>query len=205
MIDDHRRLIFVHIQKTGGDAITAALGDASNRPEKHRSASELIDVYGRERWATYFKFAFVRNPWDRLVSWWSMIDAHRAAFEQGAPLNSFQRFVLSRARTFDEFLHNCDEEMLDHDGTKWIYRNQVDYLNGEQGLLVDFVGRFERLNEDFDIAMARSHGARIALPHLNKSHHRHYSSYYSDETEQMVAERYQRDIDMFSYRFERER
>src|SRR5271169_1046605 len=123
MIIHARRLIFVHIQKTGGNSISTAFGENPDCSEKHFFASDLRELYGVDVWNTYFKVAFVRNPWDRLVSWWSMIDANRAALAHGYPLNKFQRFILERATTFEEFLENCDEEIVDSDGRKWIYRN----------------------------------------------------------------------------------
>ena len=64
-----KRLIFVHIQKTGGNAIITALGESLNYPEKHLLASDLRQLYGADVWDSYFKFAFARNPWSRLVSW----------------------------------------------------------------------------------------------------------------------------------------
>src|ERR1017187_9434391 len=111
MIIHAKRLIFVHIQKTAGDSICTAFGVPTAYPEKHFLASELRELYGADVWQSYFKFAIIRNPWDRLVSWWSMIDANRAALSAGNPLNRFQRFVLERATTFEEFLENCDKEI----------------------------------------------------------------------------------------------
>lgn len=202
MIIHAKRLIFVHIQKTGGDSICTALGVSTAVPEKHFFARELRELYGADVWSTYFKFAFVRNPWDRLVSWWSMIDANRTLLSAGRPLNKFQRFVLERATTFEEFLENCDEEIVDDDGRKWIYRNQLDYLTDLSGeKIVDFIGRFERLAQDYALIAENIHGGLAPLPHVNKSKHRHYSDYYTPALADKVARRYQRDIDAFGYVF----
>ena len=76
MIIHAHRLILVHIQKTGGNSISTAFGENPNCSEKHFFASDLREFYGVDAWNTHFKVAFVRNPWDRLVSWWSMIDAN---------------------------------------------------------------------------------------------------------------------------------
>ena len=202
MIIRDRRLIFVHIQKTGGSAISAALEQKSNLPEKHFFASDLRDLYGPEVWNECFKFAFVRNPWDRLVSWWSMIDGHREKFENGQSFNKFQSLILQRARTFEEFIENCDEEVVDNDGRKWIFRNQIEYLTDSSGrILVDFIGRFERLQSDFDMVGKRIFGAPVALRKLNASKHRHYSQYFTPRLVEKVARRYERDIAAFGYEF----
>ena len=204
MIIHARRLIFVHIQKTGGNAISTALGQNPDCPEKHFFARDLRELYCTDVWNAYFKFAFVRNPWDRLVSWWSMIDAHRAAFAGGKLLNKFQRFILERATTFEEFLENCDDEIVDTDGRKWIYRNQLDYLTDSSGRqMVDFVGRFETLQQDFDTIARKTNGGPVPLPHVNRSQHPHYSDYFTPALAEKVARRFERDINAFGYVFGR--
>src|SRR5262249_54309820 len=117
-----------HIQKTGGNAVSTALGQNFDCSEKHFFAHDLRELYGADCWNSYFKFAFVRNPWDRLVSWWSMINANRAAFSNGAILNKSTGSYLRKQLPSRSFFSNCDEEIVDNDGNKWIYRNQLDYL-----------------------------------------------------------------------------
>jgi hypothetical protein len=193
------RCIFVHIQKTGGSSVRQALGMAQHDADKHRFAAELRERYGDELWRSYFKFAFVRNPWDRLVSWWEMIRRNTA---QRRPMNGFQRYVIERASTFEEFVRNCDTDFQDSDGSKWIFRNQVDYLSDASGhLLVDFVGRFESLPRDFAVVAARLGLPSLALPHVNPSPRADYLPYYSPELRQLVAQRYPRDIAAFGYEF----
>lgn len=204
MIIDARGLIFVHIQKTGGNAISTALAQNPNCAEKHFLACELRELYGADKWNSYVKFAFVRNPWDRLVSWWSMIDGHRAAYTDGMPVNKLFRFVLERAATFEEFLENCDDEIVDADGRKWIYRNQLDYLTDASGRqMVDFIGRFETLQQDFDTIMQKVIGGPVPLPHVNKSQHNHYTDYFTPTLAEKVAHRFERDINAFGYVFGR--
>lgn len=180
------------------------MGDDPDCPEKHFFAKDLRVLYGPDIWDAYFKFAFVRNPWDRLVSWWSMIDANRAALAEGHPLNKFHRFILVKATTFEEFLENCDEEIIDSDGRKWIYRNQIDYLTDASGRqIVDFVGRFETIQQDFDRAARKAVGQPLPLAHVNSSQHRHYTEYYTPTLAEKVGRRYERDIKAFGYAFGR--
>ncbi|NES08461.1 MAG: sulfotransferase family protein [Okeania sp. SIO2F4] len=73
------KFIFVDAQKTAGQSLTETL--KKNVPDleklvtkqKHGSAITGRDILGVDKWNEYYKFAFVRNPWDRLVSWYSMI------------------------------------------------------------------------------------------------------------------------------------
>jgi hypothetical protein len=202
MIDHDKRLIFVHIQKTGGNSVAAALGLHPDCPEKHHFAPSLRTRYGEAAWGAYFKFSFVRNPWDRLVSWWSMIDAQRPAFEAGAPINRFQSFILRSASTFDEFLDNCDEEIADGDGRKWIYRNQSDYLTDASGApLVDFIGRYERIEQDFGNALLRAGLTSVALPRVNASIRRPYAEYFTPAQAAKVGQRFAKDVTTFGYAF----
>lgn len=199
MISHDLRCILVHVQKTGGMSIRRALNMQQWDPHQHRFASELRTIYGPDVWQRYFKFGFVRNPWDRLVSWWEMI---RRNIAEGRPMNGFQRYVAGNAGTFEDFIRNCGAEYRDFDGSKWIYRNQVDYLTDSSGsLLVDFVGRFENLPADLGFVTARLGLKSGPIPHINRSDHRLYSEYYSDELRDIVALHYARDIAAFGYDF----
>jgi Sulfotransferase family len=194
--------IFVHVQKTGGNSVRAALGGDIFDARKHFLARELREVYGRAVWDSRFKFSFVRNPWDRLVSWWSLIDNARRYLDLTNPPNKFFGYVLTRARSFEEFLLRCDDEIVDNDGRKNIFRNQIDYLVDDDGtIIVDLIGRFERLQESFDEISRRLGRKPVELPRTNVSRHRDYSEYYTPALAEMVARHYERDIEAFGYRF----
>lgn len=194
--------VFVHIQRTGGNAIRSALGLPDKEPNKHFSAQELKGVYGDAIWANSFKFAFVRNPWDRLVSWWSLIDNGRDPAGTTPAPNNFFGYVLTQARNFEEFLSNCTDEIVDKDGRKNIFRNQIDYLTSDNGsFMVDFIGRFERLQTDFDTIAGRLGLPQVALPKINHSRHAPYTEYYTASMAEKVRQRYHRDIAAFGYAF----
>ena len=194
--------IFVHIQKTGGNSVRTALGGDIFDARKHFTARELRKIHGESAWNACFKFSFVRNPWDRLVSWWSMIDNSRDYIDQAQPPNAFFGYVLKRAKSFEDFLLRCDDEIVDSDGRKNIFRNQIDYLTDDNGaVMVDFVGRFERLQEGFDEICRRLGRAPVELPRTNVSQHTAYTGYYTPATAEIVARRYARDIAQFGYRF----
>jgi Sulfotransferase family len=192
--------IFVHIQKTGGNSVREVLGADIFDARKHFTASELREVHGQAIWDAAFKFSFVRNPWDRLVSWWSMIDNGRTTTTH--PPNRFFSYVLERGKTFEEFLLNCTDEIVDPDGSKQIFRNQIDYLvDGTGKVIIDYIGRFERLQEDFDEICCRLGRAPVALPRTNVSRHAAYTEYYTPAMAETVARHYGRDIAQFGYRF----
>lgn len=201
MINHRLGLIFVHIQKTGGNSVRAALDQPADPPEKHFDAVELQALYGEDAWSKYFKFAIVRNPWARLVSWWSMIDGHRAEFENGRKFNAFQTMVLTRAKTFADFVA-LDEELDDVDGVKSVKKNQIEYLSDQSGrVIIDFVGRFERLQQDMDFILESAGHQPRALPKLNLSKHGSYTDYYTPALADFVGRRFKRDIEYFGYSY----
>lgn len=205
LISDRYHFIFIHVYKNAGTSITAALtpytstplqriaraamrrlgfplGDAKPYPD-HISASELAAILGMERFESYFSFGFVRNPWDLQVSLYNFMVKTPTHFQHG---------FIQGLGSFEAYIHwRCAEEV----------RFQKDFLflpDGKQ--LVDFIGRYERLEEDFQ-AICRRIGISATLPRLNVSKTRSYQSYYSSETMELVRRSFAPDIELFSYEF----
>src|SRR5215213_1538704 len=99
------KVIFIHIQKTGGDTVSRLLSesvpDILHLNAKHGFAVDAVKHL--DDWNNYFKFAFVRNPWDRLVSWYSMITTMP---KDG---NELWRYVHDNSSNFEEFIYNCTD------------------------------------------------------------------------------------------------
>lgn len=177
--------VFVHINKTGGSSIEDALGLSF----RHLTALELRAEMGARRWQRRFVFSFVRNPWDKVVSHYY----YRLQTEQlGADPPSFNDWV--RATYGDQ-----NPEWLD---SRRMFLPQMAWLADAHGeLMVDFVGRFERLQLDFDEVCARIGRERIALPHLKGSRRPHHRELYQPDTRQIVGEWFAADIGSFGYSF----
>jgi chondroitin 4-sulfotransferase 11 len=196
VISDGMRCIFVHIQKTGGSSIEDLLrandpgiGSSLYEGRRHMFARDIRPLVEPAKWARYFKFAFVRNPWDRLVSWYSMI-------AQARETNRFGMYVREVAPSFDAFVNHATTGMGER--TTW---NQLDYVSDAgAAMLVDFVGRYETLQADIAYLKQRL-GLGHDLPHTNRSTHDAYRQYYTSETRDIVARRFARDIEHFGYRF----
>ena len=207
------RCIFVHIPKTGGTSIETALDmfhpwREENReamfglvqsPEllakgwisrflQHLSIEELREILPSQIAADYFSFAWVRNPWDRMVSVYFNKDPDmlQQARNQGIALEglSFRDF-LERTEGFSH-VHLLEQARF--------------VVDSQERICVDFVGRFESLADDFRILCDRL-GILAHLPHRNASVHGQYRQYYTEETREMVAVRYRRDIELFGYEF----
>jgi hypothetical protein len=203
LISNSGKFIFIHIEKTGGCSIEQVIKehvpDARHILGRHDHASLAKSEIGAE-WGQYFKFAFVRNPWDRLVSWYTMITERASIQPEHSQLWDY---ALENSTNFEELIYNCTDVIECTMGKRSFMFNQKDYLVGEDGqIIVDFIGRFETFNQDAEAVLTRLGLPGVSLPHVNKSNHRHYSEYYSAKIKNIIAERYARDISFFSYKFE---
>lgn len=215
VISDRFKFIFIHIPKTGGTSCQSALTSclsfrdryhwANNRKTKHetikllkeRNKSRLINHLHRKIFRNdieyiiddYYKFAFVRNPWDRTVSLYHYLVKQNKIIPNKRSINNFKDFVL---------LFSKDVAWLEE---LYSMKNQYDYLADNNGkLTVDFVGKFENLEEDFE-KITRKLGLEVSLPHLNKVKHKSYIEYYDDESYEIVKNRFRKDIAAFNYKF----
>lgn len=153
----------------------------------------------------YWKFCFVRNPWDRLVSCYSQKiqkDPNyrlEGFFEKGVSKGLLKYGNVFRAgMPFEDFAHEIlkipDEKADGH------FRSQHTFVrNKGGGLLVDFIGKFERLNKDFDYICEKIGSPKMQLPHKLKSHRKEFRKYYNQELQILVGERYASDIEIFGY------
>lgn len=206
LISDTHRFVFVHLQKNAGTSMVHVLrpyaveGPRSKwysllrvlglprdyRRYKFREHAPLREAerrMPRDRFEEYFKFGFVRNPWDRLVSDYAGLlqnPAHRR-HRQAARLSDFAAFIEWEARRGR--------------------RVQRDMLMDRSGrVAVDFVGHFERVGEDFAEACRRI-GIEAELPHRNPSRRGDYREWYDERTREMVRRYWATDIEAFGYEF----
>jgi len=158
--------------------------------KKHVKAEDLKPLVGEDRWEVYFKFAFVRNPWDRAVSTY----LHR---RKVAPQPIKMLWPASQ-RLFRGLLR-MKYSILGASSVQ-----QVDYLTDKSGnLLVDFVGRFEDLKEDFQAVCERIGIDANLGGRYDPTNHSHYGDYYDETCRRIIEEVKNDDIEKFGYRFER--
>lgn len=180
--------LFIHINKNGGTSIERAI----RLPQRHLTARELQAEVGRDRWDNAFKFSIVRNPWSRVVSLYHY-RVKQGTAGLGEQVIPFDTWVIETLERKNPAYYNNAKMFLP----------QVEWLKSAEGTIdMDFIGQFERLETDF-MELAKSLGTRARLPHMNASKHRHYSTYYSDRTLDLVGNWFAADVAEFGYQFER--
>jgi hypothetical protein len=207
MIVSHlHRFIFAAVPKTGTHSVRQALrahmgeGDMEQArlfvekafpiPELaalkhgHLSFQQVRPHLGETAFGDYFKFAFVRNPWDRFVSYCAFATSREGAFARD-PKGVMRHFLFTAPP-------------MGH----LIFRPQHEFLVGPDGALqADYLGKVETMQASFDTICERIGIPTRALDHANKSQHADYRSYYDDDMIAAVARLYARDIALFGYEF----
>ena len=201
MISHANKYIFVHIPKCGGTSIEKSLLMTENvdlnlgkmgqfglvRLSKETKREYKLSVNGVQHnrlsgypaplQKEYFCFTFVRNPWDLLVSKYH----YSRQSQQGV---SFKEMI---------FLMD-DAKMRPRHRLKF---NQTDFINSN----INYVGRFENLEVDFKKICTTLDLNPPKLERLNITKHAPYWEYYDEETREMVATKYKKDIETFGYKF----
>lgn len=231
MICHHYKCIFVHIPKNAGQSIehvflkllglkwetrAPLLLRPNDRPElgpprlAHLKAMDYVRLkyIPKQMFEDYFKFAFVRNPWDRMVSFYRYLGFSKKL--------DFKTFLTANFKNEIFYRHH------------WFVGQQYTFVySQERKLIVDYLGRFENLQKDFDHVCKKIGIPVTVLPHVNKSKRNSpgivekpnqdsdgsecgnrfiikpgYRKYYDQECIDCVAELYREDIEIFGYDFD---
>ena len=193
MISTSHRFLFIHVPKTGGNSVQGVLhkyaDDAIVRIAPHHDGIERFEVRGRpgtvkhsplgdyhRAWGSldgYFKFCCVRNPWDMCVSYYFSPHRGEVAWDRGA----FIHFVEGTIAPLSRYIGDLSR--------------------------MDFVMRFENLGDDF-----RSVCRKVGIPEepLQRRNvaagQKSFKHYYDAETVELVASKFQCEIEAFGYSFD---
>jgi len=201
MINREHKIIFVHIPKTGGTSVEKLFDDSfygwdekRSLWKQHCSIYQMQSVYGIDI-RSYYKFAIVRNPWDRAVSdykWWTRPSSPFFNFLKNTTLEDY---LLIR-NGYEKINHlNDSTGRADHFYTQYSFV-EIDGRN-----CIDRIIRFENLQQDFNLVCDEVGERRQQLPHTNKTNRKHYSEYYNQKTIDIVSQKYHKDIEYFDYQF----
>ena len=203
MISLQKRFLFVHIPKTAGNSIQSVLRDYSEdqlvalrkeqdgierfglhnpkyKVRKHSTLSEYYDALGNEQFRNLYKFTCVRNPWDRMVSYYFTPTQNPETWNR----KKF-RETISKAVSVSDYL-------------------RLDNSERDPFANVDRIMQFENLADDFRAVCAAIGIPPPALPQYNRSSREHYSKYYDDELCELVRARFAAEIERFNYTFDQQ-
>ena len=215
LLSHRKKFLFIHIAKTGGTSVRSALqkyrwrdpyyapiwlasklsGMANHelaiKLPRHSKAIAAKEMLPREFYDSLFKFAFVRNPWDLQVSSYHHIRRERPQLM--TPNESFAEFLYRKFDPDREWQYHLDTSITPQS-------NYLVDLNGE--LIVDFIGHYETLQQDFVHCCKTIGIPKVELPHKRKAGDRlAYREYYTPETQALIEKVFARDIELLGYSF----
>ena len=133
-----------------------------------------------------FKFSVIRNPWDRFISGWK-----HCLKKDSFLKNKNIKDILLDLPTIEK--HPYDYWHL----TKTLSETFIE--NNKN--IMDYIIKFENLQNDFDLLCDKIGIERMILPHENGTLHNHYSNYFDEETKEIFFKKYKKDIEYFGYKY----
>ena len=185
MIIDQHKVIFIHIPKNAGTSIETFFENSSFRiqPNKHDTAHEIKRKFPNA-YNSYSKLAIIRNPYDRMVSWYFYLErqALKHVKDYGRSINNYN--IIEFKKWIDEPLQ--------------FWYDPIHYLDPQHTWLDETVKiiKFENLNEELN----KFFGEKIDLPIINKTNHKHYLNYYNKRSLNIVYNRYKEDFKKYNYK-----
>lgn len=205
IISGLHKFIFVAIPKTGTHAVRQALRVHLGPQDQeqvglfvqrkfsipalaqighgHISLEQLRPHLKPEAWNSFFKFAFVRNPFDRFISYCAFVTREGDAFQRDPKA------------VMREVLANPPSEHI-------LFHPQHSFISDASGqVLADYVGRVEEMQKSYDEISARIGIPTAPLEKVNASNRQNYREYFDQTLIEGVAKLYARDLELFGYEF----
>jgi chondroitin 4-sulfotransferase 11 len=196
-LEDDNSIIFIHIPKAAGNALIKSLYGRS--ATGHDPLSRYMD-YDKAKFERSYKFAVVRNPWDRMVSSFYYLKQGGIGFFD----TDFADKFLSGCENFDSFVHRINSDSAFKESVmSWVhFVPQVDFLmiDGSSGYM-DQIIKLEELNEGYERLRTNLQREDTQLIKDNQSSRSKYQDYYTEETIQIVKALYSDDIALLDYVF----
>jgi len=203
MIISHKhKFVFFHLRKSAGTSLFLALCNSIGalnedlkpkcKPEEHLLIkNKPYQDYGNfseiDQHSSFeeLKSIFLNKGWD--IDEYFKFTFTRNPWDRTA---SYYFYQFKGTVSFKEF---CIEQK----------DSQYNWLKCETSNKIgtDFVGKIENGQKDFDLVCSKLRIPTQQLPHENKTKHKHYTEYYDQETRQIIAEKYAKDIEYFGYKF----
>ena len=218
MISHRNKFIFIHIPKCGGMSVESALRRFDcEYIYKHGKESESIPHLAKHATAldfksqiddieSYFKFTFVRNPWSWAVSNFVFNEGRHAPYLNNLKHSGYKIYK----RHFNSYSkEDGDIKNLFEFWLEWWVNGcnpsqNMMFCDEDGRTLVDFIGRLENFEEDFNKVTDHIGIKGASLPHRNKNKKSNieYKEYYNENSRKMMEEHFKKDIELFNYTFD---
>ena len=190
IISHSSKIIFIHIQRTGGSSIINLLkqhlGEEIEIVAQHGNArseeNHLLKSHN-----TYFTFAFVRSPWERILSWYLLINKESQENIEKEKIK-FERFLAS--------------DSAFKSGDPHFHYNQLDYITDKEGhLYTDKIYRFENYKSEIESLQKTLNLPVVDAQKMNSTWDKEYRDYYTKNSQELIANKCKKDIEYFNYSF----
>jgi len=189
------KCIFVHIPKCAGISVCHSLFGCN--AGSHKTIKEYSVAFSAEEFNEFFKFTIVRNPWDRLLSAYRFL-------KQGGRNGFDKQWSEAHLAQYEDFRTFVMEGLDKSEILAWQhFRPQADFITDGSGRIpLDFIGRFESINEDF-LTITSNLNKEVSLQVINKTRGEKiaYHKAYDKEMIEKVSLIYQKDIALLKYQF----
>ena len=175
IICDQHKFIFIHVPRTGGTSVRQMWKHWDKGDRTHTTYPMLLKKFPNRAFNQYFKFGFMRNPWERV---YSLFCKH----VKNSPVDTSKGFKYWM----------FDESRTDSNRHK---QSAMHFLKG-----VDHVARYENFEEEWDYIFDKVKIPRTNIPHANKFRDTEsYKELYDDEMLNFITQYHQKDIDHGEY------
>jgi hypothetical protein len=190
---DEKKCIFVHIPKTAGISVCKAL--LSVDAIGHMPLYYYQVALGQKQYSEYYKFSFVRNPWDRVYSAYRYLAKGGLSDQDKIWSEAFKKYS-----SFDDFVRKwVDEENIQ---LSLHFMPQSHFIKNAQGVIdLNYLGRFENLERDYEVIRKTLGGDAIGENNASGSG-LSYAEAYSKKSRDIVARVYRDDINLLGYDFD---
>lgn len=214
---------FAHNRDEKGELVHQGMNadDVYRKIGQHVDAPTIQARLPAEVWNSYFKFSITRNPWDRALSYFfwdrrkdSAINPRKRFYHYlGVPFDEFSiikdqfsQFILNKtwAQGDDDRFNIIDGQHRYRVPAEGYLENNDRFYSINDQLCVDFVIRYEHLEEDYNELCRRIGIPVTGLPHLKtgiRKQARHFTEYFDNKTRDIVADSHKNDLRFFGYEF----
>lgn len=201
-----RKIAFVHVPKTAGTSVFNYFEFKKNVRSLHKcfcnytvslTLLTLHQMHDLINIQNYYKFAFVRNPWDRLVSKFNFdLQQNKASIKPFYHNGNFDDFIKKLSDNFNFILQLKPTQFI-----SCHFLPQTNFVFSKK-IKLDFLGRFENFDQDIS-KLAEKFNIKKEIKHENKTKHKPYDLYYNNKTRDIVEKLYKEDIKNFGYTFDK--